>query len=91
MNRIQIYVEKELMFKFEPLLQERQCYIIYNFGVMDNVKSQPLLPNHSKICFYKGRKVTRIDYIDDNDCAGMDFYKSYKEHLALFIFWFTFF
>ena len=89
------------MFKFESLLQERQCYIIYNFGVAGSVERQPLLPNHSKICFYKGTKVTQIDYSDDNflsfgnepfpnfldtsnghhkhDCAGMYFYKSYRE------------
>ena len=54
------------MFKFEPLLQEGQCYIIYNFGVTDNAGALPLLRNHSKISFYKGSNVTRIDHIGDN-------------------------
>ncbi|GKC98549.1 replication protein A 70 kDa DNA-binding subunit B [Tanacetum coccineum] len=65
-NRIKIFVKKEFMFKFEPLLREGQCYIISNFGVAKNSGRLPLLPNRWKISFYKGTKVTRIDQIDDN-------------------------
>nr|GEW39504.1 DNA-directed RNA polymerase III subunit RPC8 [Tanacetum cinerariifolium] len=66
MRRIQIYIKKELIFKFEPLLQEGQCYIISNFGVAKNGGRLPLLPNRWKISFYKGTEVTRIEQIDDN-------------------------
>lgn len=54
------------MFKFEPLLQEGQCYMISNFGVVENGGRLPLLPNRWKISFFKGTNVTRIDQIDDN-------------------------
>ena len=54
------------MFKFEPLLQEGQYYLIYNFGVTENAVALPLLQNHWKISFYKGTNVTRIDHIGDN-------------------------
>ncbi|GJW69152.1 replication protein A 70 kDa DNA-binding subunit B [Tanacetum coccineum] len=65
-NRIQIFVKKELMFKFEPLLREGQCYIISYFRVVENSGRLLLLPNRWKISFYKGTKVTRIEQIDDN-------------------------
>ena len=54
------------MFKFEPLIQEGQCYIISDFGVAENSGRLPLLPNKWKISFYKGTQVTRTDQIDDN-------------------------
>ena len=54
------------MFKFEPLLQQGQCYMISNFGVAENGGRLPLLPNRWKISFFKGTNVTRIDQIDDN-------------------------
>ena len=54
------------MFKFEPLLQEGQCYILSDFGVAENSGRLPLLPNRWKISFYKGTQVTKIDQIDDN-------------------------
>ena len=54
------------MFKFEPLIQEGQCYIISDFGVAENSGRLPLLPNRWKISFYKGTQVTRIEQIDDN-------------------------
>ena len=65
-NRIQVYIKKELMFKFEPLLQEGQCYIISNFGVAENGGRLPLLPHRWKISFYKGTDVTRVEHKDDN-------------------------
>ncbi|GJR82858.1 replication protein A 70 kDa DNA-binding subunit B [Tanacetum coccineum] len=65
-NRIQIFVKKELMFKFEPLLQEGQCYIISNFGVAENGGRLPLLPNRWKISLYKGSEIKRIEQIDEN-------------------------
>ncbi|GJZ25628.1 replication protein A 70 kDa DNA-binding subunit B [Tanacetum coccineum] len=65
-NRIQIYIKKEIMFKYEPLLQEGQCYIISNFGVAENGGRLPLVRNRWKISFYKGTEVTRIEQIDEN-------------------------
>lgn len=65
-DRIQVYIKKELMFKFEPLLQEGQCYIISNFGVAENGGRLPLLPHRWKISFYKGTDVTRVEHINDN-------------------------
>ncbi|GJZ15049.1 hypothetical protein Tco_0550726 [Tanacetum coccineum] len=54
------------MFKYEPLLQEGQCYIISNFGVAKNGGRLPLVRNRWKISFYKGTEVTRIEQIDEN-------------------------
>ncbi|GKE75754.1 replication protein A 70 kDa DNA-binding subunit B, partial [Tanacetum coccineum] len=65
-NRIQIFVKNELMFQFEPLLQEGQCYIISKFGAAENSGRLPLLSNRWKISFFKGTQVTRIEQIDNN-------------------------
>ena len=54
------------MFKFEPLLQEGQCYVISNFGVAENGGRLPLVPHKWKLSFYKGTDVTRADHIDTN-------------------------
>ncbi|GJY34478.1 hypothetical protein Tco_0418947 [Tanacetum coccineum] len=54
------------MFKFVPILQEGQCYIISNFRAAENSGRLPLLPDRWKISFYKGTKVTRIKQINDN-------------------------
>ena len=76
------------MFKFEPLLQEGQCYMISNFGVAENGGRLPLLPNRWKISFFKGTNVTRIDQIDHNFVGFinepftriLDSNNEYKEH-----------
>ncbi|GJT29014.1 DNA helicase PIF1, ATP-dependent [Tanacetum coccineum] len=36
-DRIQAYIEKDWMFRFEPLLQDGIFYVISNFGVTENV------------------------------------------------------
>ncbi|GKE20734.1 replication protein A 70 kDa DNA-binding subunit B, partial [Tanacetum coccineum] len=35
-SRIQIFVKKEWMFRFEPLFKEGQCYSISNFAIAEN-------------------------------------------------------
>nr|GFB41992.1 hypothetical protein [Tanacetum cinerariifolium] len=65
-SRIQIYIKKEWMFRFEPLFKEGQCYSISNFAIAENSSKLPLLPYKYKISFYKGTLVTRIDPVDEN-------------------------
>ncbi|GJT23747.1 replication protein A 70 kDa DNA-binding subunit B, partial [Tanacetum coccineum] len=65
-NRIQVYIKKYFMFRFEPLFEEGKCYSIANFAIAENSGRLPLLPHKYKISFYKGTTVTRIDPIDDN-------------------------
>ncbi|GKE87250.1 replication protein A 70 kDa DNA-binding subunit B, partial [Tanacetum coccineum] len=65
-DRIQVYIEKEWMFIFEPLLQEGICYKISNFGVTENGGRIPLLPHGWKLSFYNTTIVTRIEQIDEN-------------------------
>nr|GEX04469.1 hypothetical protein [Tanacetum cinerariifolium] len=65
-NRIQVYIKKELIYMYEPLFVEGQCYQISNFGVAENGGKLPLLPHKFKIAFHKNTTVTRIDHIDDN-------------------------
>ncbi|GJS94499.1 replication protein A 70 kDa DNA-binding subunit B [Tanacetum coccineum] len=55
-NRIQVYIKKEFMFRFEPLFEEGQCYTVSNFSIAENVK----------ISFYKSTIVTRIEPFDNN-------------------------
>ncbi|GJV26545.1 putative reverse transcriptase domain-containing protein [Tanacetum coccineum] len=64
--RIQVYVKKEWMFRFEPLFKEGQCYAISNFAIAENSGKLPLLPHNYKISFYKGTVVIRIDHFDEN-------------------------
>ncbi|GKD58231.1 replication protein A 70 kDa DNA-binding subunit B, partial [Tanacetum coccineum] len=64
--RIQVYVKKEWMFRFEPLFKEGQCYAISNFTITENSGKLPLLLHKYKIHFYKGTVVTRIDHFDEN-------------------------
>ncbi|GJZ86787.1 replication protein A 70 kDa DNA-binding subunit B [Tanacetum coccineum] len=65
-DRIQVYVKKDWMFRFEPLLQDGICYLISNFGVTENGGRLPLLPHDWKLLFYRNTNVTRIDQFDDN-------------------------
>nr|GEY21348.1 hypothetical protein [Tanacetum cinerariifolium] len=65
-NRIQVYIKKDWMFRFEPLLQDGICYVILNFGVTENDGKFPLLPHAWKMSFYKNINVTRVDQINDN-------------------------
>nr|GEY49901.1 replication protein A 70 kDa DNA-binding subunit B [Tanacetum cinerariifolium] len=65
-SRIQIYIKKEWMFRFEPLFKEGQCYSISNFAIAENRGKLPLLPHKYKISFYKGTVVTRINPFDEN-------------------------
>lgn len=54
------------MFRFEPLFEEGQCYVISNFGIAENSGRLPLLPHKYKLSFFKGTQVTRVDPFDDN-------------------------
>ncbi|GJY07622.1 replication protein A 70 kDa DNA-binding subunit B, partial [Tanacetum coccineum] len=65
-NRIQVYIKKEFMFRFEPLFEEGQCYTVSNFGIAENGGRLPLLPHRYKISFYKSTIVTRIEPFDNN-------------------------
>ncbi|KAL6513803.1 hypothetical protein OROMI_034502 [Orobanche minor] len=65
-TRIQVYIKKEFMFRFEPLFEEGQCYIISNFGIAENGGKLPLVPHRFKISFYKTTIVTRIEPFDNN-------------------------
>ncbi|GJU86869.1 replication protein A 70 kDa DNA-binding subunit B [Tanacetum coccineum] len=65
-SKIQVYIKKEWMFRFEPLFKEGQCYSISNFAIAENSGRLPLLPHKYKISFYKGTVVTRIDDFDNN-------------------------
>ncbi|GKB84698.1 replication protein A 70 kDa DNA-binding subunit B [Tanacetum coccineum] len=65
-SRIQVYIKKEWMFRFDPLFQEGQCYAISNFAIAENSGKLPMLPHKYKISFYKGIVVTRIDSFDNN-------------------------
>ncbi|GJY51524.1 replication protein A 70 kDa DNA-binding subunit B [Tanacetum coccineum] len=65
-TRIQVYIKKEFMFRFEPLFEEGQCYILSNFGIAENSGRLPLLPHRYKISFYKCTTVTRIEPFDSN-------------------------
>ncbi|GJY29162.1 replication protein A 70 kDa DNA-binding subunit B [Tanacetum coccineum] len=65
-TRIQVYIKKEFMFRFEPLFEVGQCYILSNFGIADNSGRLPLLPYRYTISFYKCTTVTRIEPFDNN-------------------------
>ena len=65
-SRIQVYIKKEFMFRFEPLFEEGKCYIISNFGIAENGGKLPLLPHRYKISFYKNTTVTRVEPFDNN-------------------------
>ncbi|GJY08030.1 replication protein A 70 kDa DNA-binding subunit B [Tanacetum coccineum] len=65
-TRIQVYIKKEFMFRFEPLFEVGQCYILSNFGITENSGRLPLLPHRYKISFYKCTTVTRIEPFDNN-------------------------
>ncbi|GJV89889.1 replication protein A 70 kDa DNA-binding subunit B [Tanacetum coccineum] len=65
-TRIQVYIKKEFMFRFQPLFEEGKCYIISNFGIAKNNGRLPLLPRRYKISFYKSTTVTRIEPFDNN-------------------------
>ncbi|GJY10085.1 replication protein A 70 kDa DNA-binding subunit B [Tanacetum coccineum] len=65
-TRIHVYIKKEFMFRFEPLFEEGQCYILSNFGIAENSGRLPLLPHRYKISFYKCTTVTRIEPFDTN-------------------------
>ncbi|GJS55438.1 replication protein A 70 kDa DNA-binding subunit B [Tanacetum coccineum] len=64
---VQVYINKELMFRFQLLFEEGTCYIISNFGIAENNGRLPLLPHRYKISFYKSTTVTRIDPFDNNN------------------------
>ncbi|GKE26414.1 replication protein A 70 kDa DNA-binding subunit B, partial [Tanacetum coccineum] len=65
-TRIHVYIKKEFIFRFEPLFEEGQCYILSNFGIAENSGRLPLLPHRYKISFYKCTTVTRIEPFDTN-------------------------
>lgn len=60
------------MFKFEPLLQEGQRYVISNFGVAENGGRLPLVPHKWKLSSYKGTDIFRADHIDTNYLGIID-------------------
>ncbi|KAL6585088.1 hypothetical protein OROMI_004377 [Orobanche minor] len=66
MCKIQVYIKKDWMFRFEPLFEEEKCYSISNFAIAENTDTLPLLPSKYKISFYKGTIVTRIEPFDNN-------------------------
>lgn len=61
-----MYIKKEFMFRYEPLFEEGQCYVISNFEIAENSGILPLLPHKYKLSFYKTTIVTRVDPIDNN-------------------------
>ncbi|GJS98211.1 replication protein A 70 kDa DNA-binding subunit B [Tanacetum coccineum] len=65
-TRIHVYIKKEFMFRFEPLFEVGQCYILSNFGIAENSGRLPLLPHRYKISFYKCTIVHRIEPFDNN-------------------------
>ncbi|GJV43386.1 replication protein A 70 kDa DNA-binding subunit B [Tanacetum coccineum] len=65
-TRIQVYIKKKFMFRFESLFEEGKCYIISNFGIAKNNGRLSLLPYMYKISFYKSNSVTRIEPFDNN-------------------------
>ncbi|GJS43595.1 replication protein A 70 kDa DNA-binding subunit B [Tanacetum coccineum] len=65
-TRIHVDIKKEFMFRFEPLFEVGQCYILSNFGIAENSGRLPLLPHRYKISFYKCTTVTRIEPFDNN-------------------------
>lgn len=58
--------KKEFMYRFEPLFEEGQCYIISNFGIAENGGKLPLLPHMFNISFYGNTTVTRVEPFDNN-------------------------
>ncbi|GJW88657.1 replication protein A 70 kDa DNA-binding subunit B [Tanacetum coccineum] len=62
----EVYIKKEFMFRFEPLFEVGQCYILSNFGIAENSGRLPLLPHRYKISFYKCTTVTLIEPFDNN-------------------------
>ncbi|GJZ36246.1 replication protein A 70 kDa DNA-binding subunit B [Tanacetum coccineum] len=65
-TRIHVYIKKEFMFRFEPLFEVGQCYILSNFGIAENSGRLPLLPHRYKISFYKCTIIHRIEPFDNN-------------------------
>ncbi|KAL6524743.1 hypothetical protein OROMI_030336 [Orobanche minor] len=65
-SRIQVYIKKDWMFRFEPLFEVGKCYSISNFAIAENTGRLALLPFKYKISFYKGTIVTRIEPFDNN-------------------------
>nr|GEW53094.1 hypothetical protein [Tanacetum cinerariifolium]GEY26379.1 hypothetical protein [Tanacetum cinerariifolium] len=61
-----VYIKKEFMFRFEPLFEVGQCYILSNFGIAENSGRLPLLPHIYKISFCKCTTATRIEPFDSN-------------------------
>nr|GEZ10849.1 hypothetical protein [Tanacetum cinerariifolium] len=64
-DRIQVYIKKDRMFLFEPLLQDGICYVISNFRVTENVENCHYCHMLRKY-LYKNTNVTRVDQINDN-------------------------
>ncbi|GJW78970.1 replication protein A 70 kDa DNA-binding subunit B [Tanacetum coccineum] len=90
-SRIQVYIKKEWMLRFEPLFQEGQCYAISNFAIVEKSGKLPLFPHKYKISFYKGTVVTRIDSFENYfngfilepfNCL-LDGTRQYHEHEAV--------
>lgn len=65
-NRIQCSVKKNIMHKYEGIIEEGKCYRISNFAVADNSGKFPLLGHMYKIVFYKNTILTRIKDFDEN-------------------------
>ncbi|GJU21851.1 replication protein A 70 kDa DNA-binding subunit B [Tanacetum coccineum] len=69
-NRIQVYIKKEFMFRFEPLFEEGQCYIVSNFGIAENGGRLPLLPHSHKTVYVIGSVVGIGDIIPMMSAVG---------------------
>ncbi|GJX88864.1 DUF4219 domain-containing protein, partial [Tanacetum coccineum] len=65
-TRIQVYIKKEFMFRFESLFEVGQCDIMSNFGIVENSGRLPLLPHRYNISFYKCTIVHCIEPFDNN-------------------------
>ncbi|GJT61665.1 zinc finger BED domain-containing protein RICESLEEPER 2-like protein [Tanacetum coccineum] len=73
-SRIQVYIKKEWMIRFEPLLQEGQCHAISNFAIAENniigsvVAIGDIVPIQSVI----GRKIRGTVVVEDSESNQVD-------------------
>ena len=58
--------KKNIMHKYEGILEEDKCYMISNFVVADNSGKFPLLSHTYKIMLYKNTTLSRIKDFDEN-------------------------
>nr|GEZ49782.1 hypothetical protein [Tanacetum cinerariifolium] len=69
-SKIQIYIKKEWMFRFEPLFNERQCYSISNFAITKNsdvIGSVVAIGDVIPVQSAASRKIRRTVVIEDSE------------------------